>query len=332
MGGDDAPDPNVAGAAAAANEGLHVLLVGDEAILHDSIRKLGGLPPTVHVHHASEVVEMDDAPRSALRRKKDSSLRVAFELARNGQADAVVTMGNSGAALAMGMFVTGRLHGVQRPAIAALVPRPDRPVVLLDVGANVECRPEHLMQFGVMGAALSTVAWDVERPRVAVLANGEEDGKGTELTRAASALLGRAPGVEFAGYVEPRELLAGAADVVVTDGWTGNVALKTAEGVLEHATSLAKEAIAGSLRAKAGAALLAPVLKRALGHLDYRESGGGLLLGIDTCAVIGHGRADARAVTAAVQFADALASAGLLERMEAGLTEALGGETESGAG
>lgn len=332
MGGDDPPDSNVAGAAAAASEDLHVLLVGDEAVLHDSIRKLGGLPPSVHVHHASEVVEMDDSPRSALRRKKDSSLRIAFELASNGQADAVVTMGNSGAALAMGMFVTGRLEGVLRPAIAALVPRPDRPVVLLDVGANVECRPEHLQQFGVMGAALSSVAWGIDRPRVAVLANGEEDGKGTELTRAASRLLSDSPGVEFAGYVEPRELLAGAADVVVTDGWTGNVALKTAEGVLEHATSLARDAIQNSLRAKAGAALLAPVLKRALGHLDHRRSGGGLLLGIDTCAVIGHGRADAEAVASAIRFADALTSAGLLERMRLGLGLDLSAESGGGAG
>lgn len=326
MGGDHAPAATVAGAFAAAVDGFHILLVGDEAVLDDQIRDLGGLPPNLHVHHASEVVEMDDAPRSALRRKKDSSLRVAFELLKNDQADALVTMGNSGAALAMGMFVIGRLDGVLRPAIAALVPQPETPVVLLDVGANLECRPEHLHQFAIMGTALAEVAFGLDAPRTGLLSNGEEDGKGTDLVRATAELLAEDPAIEFAGHVEPRELLAGVAEVVVTDGWTGNIALKTAEGILSHALDRLRGGIESSLRAKAGAALLKPTIAQRLGHLDPRRAGGGLLLGIDACAVIGHGSADAESVASALRFADRLAREELLgrirERLAAGLTAA----------
>ena len=328
MGGDHAPAATVAGAFAAADDGFHILLVGDEAVLHDTIQELGGLPPNLHVHHASEVVEMDDAPRSALRGKKDSSLRVAFELLRNDQADAVVTMGNSGAALAMGMFVTGRLGGVLRPAIAALVPQPETPVVLLDAGANLECRAEHLHQFAIMGAALAEIAFGVERARTGLLSNGEEDGKGTDLVRAAAELIGADPAIEFVGHIEPAELLAGLAHVVVTDGWTGNIALKTAEGVLSHAVDRMRAGIGSSVRGKLGAALLKPVLKAQLGHLDPRTSGGGLLLGIDACAVIGHGSSDAEAVAAALRFADRLAHNQLLERIR----ERLGGGLREQAG
>jgi phosphate acyltransferase len=318
MGGDHAPGQTVAGALRAAEHGFQILLVGDEAVLREELPH--GLPPNVHVHHASQVVEMDDAPRSALRgKKKDSSLRLSFELVRSGQADAVVTMGNSGAALAMGMFVSGRLEGVLRPAIAALVPHRELPVVLLDVGANVECRPEHLHQFGVMGAALSRAAFGLWRPTVAVLSNGEEDDKGTELTRATGALLRDDPSLAFVGNVEPGDLLTGSVQVVVTDGWTGNIALKTAEGVLSHTVGLVREAARSSLLGRAGAAMFRPALRRALAHLDYTEYGGGLLLGIDACAVIGHGRSDATAVANALRFADRLARERLLDRIREGL-------------
>lgn len=327
MGGDSAPGATVAGALQAAGRGQHVLLVGDEAVLREELAEHhGGLPRGVRIHHASEVVEMDDAPRSALRRKKDSSLRLAFDLVRTGQADGVVTMGNSGAALAMGMFVSGRMEGVLRPAIAALVPQRDSPVVLLDVGANTECRPANLYQFGIMGAALAEAAFDIREPTVAVLSNGEEEDKGTDLTRLSADLMARDPRVRFAGYVEPGDLLAGKAHVVVTDGWTGNIALKTAEGIVAHTVGLVREAAGSSLMGRAGAALFRPALRQALAHLDHAEYGGGLLLGIDACAVIGHGRADARAVANALVFADRLAGERLLQRirqrLEGGLVRA----------
>jgi len=315
LGGDFAPIATVAGALEAADDGFPILLVGDEGVLADEIAARGGLPPNVTVHHATEWVEMDDAPREALRGKKDSSLRVCFDLLRHGQADALVTMGNSGAALAMGMFVAGRLPGVLRPALAALVPGPTRPTVLLDVGANTECRPEHLVQFGALGAALAGVAFGADAPRVAVLSNGEETGKGTELTRAAAEGLAELPGIDFIGNVEPRQFFDGVAHVVVTDGWTGNVLLKTAEAVAGHVVDRVRDASASSFAAKAGAALLRPALKRELAHLDHRELGGGLLLGVDALVVVGHGRSEGSAVAAAIRFAERLARQGLMERL-----------------
>lgn len=321
MGGDHAPTATVDGAFAAAEDGFHILLVGDEAVLHDELKRRGGLPPNVHVHHASQVVEMDDAPRSAARGKKDSSLRVAFELVRNDQADALVTMGNSGAAMAAGIFVCRRLPGVLRPAIATLIPSPSGPTVLLDVGANVDCRPEHLVQFAAMGAALASAATGAARPTVQVLSNGTEDGKGTELTRAAAARLAEQRGIEFLGYIEPSHILAAEADVVVTDGWTGNILLKTAEGVGAHLAGLVRDAARSTWMARSGALLLGPALRRALRPLDHREAGGGLLLGIDACAVIGHGGADGTAVANALRLAERLTREGLLLRIQEALAQ-----------
>lgn len=319
MGGDHAPASTVEGAFAAADDGFHILLVGDEAVLREEIKERGGLPAHVHVHHASEVVEMEDAPRRALRSKKDSSLRVAFELVRSEQADAVVTMGNSGAALAMGMFVCQRLPGVLRPAIAALVPGPAGPTVLLDAGANLDCKPEHLLQFARMGAALSAAAHGVQRPRVGVLSNGEEEGKGTELTRSAALLISSLERLDPVGPIEPKDLFSGAADVVVTDGWTGNIALKTAEAVAGHLKDILRQAAQSTLAARAGTLLLGPALRRALAPLDHRQVGGALLLGIDGIAVIGHGSADARAVASALRLTERLVREGLLHRIRESL-------------
>lgn len=324
MGGDHAPAATVAGALQAAEDGFHILLVGDEAVLREEISERGGLPPNVHVHHASEVVEMEDAPRRALRGKKDSSLRVAFELMRSDQADAVVTMGNSGAAMAVGMFVCQRLPGVLRPAIAALVPGPRGPTVLLDAGANVDCKPEHLLQFARMGAALATAAHGVQQPRVGVLSNGEEDGKGTPLTRATVERLAEEPRLNAVGNIEPADVFTGAADVVVTDGWTGNVFLKTAEAVARHLTDIVREAATSTVVARAGALLLGPALRKALAPLDHRQVGGALLLGIDGTAVIGHGSADERAVASALRLAERLVREGLLLRVRETLDTAEG--------
>jgi phosphate acyltransferase len=322
MGGDHAPASAVEGALAAADDGFHILLVGDEAVLREEIGERGGLPANVHVHHASQVVEMEEAPRQALRSKKDSSLRVAFELLRNDQADAVVTMGNSGAALAMGMFVCGRLPGVLRPAIAALVPGKTGPTVLLDAGANVDCKPEHLLQFARMGSALATAAHGVESPRVAVLSNGAEEGKGTDLTRASAALLEASTRLHSVGYVEPSDVFTSRADVVVTDGWTGNVLLKTAEAVAKHLTDILRDAARSTVFAKAGGLLLGPALRKALAPLDHRQVGGAMLLGIEGTAVIGHGSADGRAVASALRLTERLVREGLLLRIREALSSA----------
>ncbi len=315
MGGDNAPGSNVEGAIAAAKHGFQILLVGDEAVLGEEIAERGGLPPNVHLAHASEVVEMDDKAVSAARRKRDSSLRVAFELVSKDQADAVVTMGNSGAAMASALFVCGRSEGVLRPAIASIFPGREGPVVLLDAGANIDCKPEYLFQFGTMGAALVRAAFSITRPKLAVLSNGTEAEKGTELTRAAAELLEHAEEVNFLGYIEPASVLDGEVQVVVTDGWTGNIMLKTAEGMAMHIKSLVRDAAERNVLSKTGALLMKPSLRAALADLDYSEYGGGLLLGIDAVTVIGHGAAGPREVANALRFANQVSSSSLLDQI-----------------
>ena len=330
MGGDHAPESTVAGALAAADHGFEIVLVGDEGIIAEQIAdaRVGGLPPTCTIRHATEIVEMEDSPGAVLRRKRDSSLRVAFELVSRGQADAVVTMGNSGAALAAGMFVAGRLPGVLRPAITAVVPSQAAPVVVLDVGANVDCKPEYLVQFALMGRALAQVGLRRENPSIALLANGTEDEKGTELTRAAALLLAAVPDLDFRGLAEPADVFRGDLDVIVTDGFTGNVFLKTAEATSNQMVTLVREAAQSGWLAKAGGLLLRPALRGTLSRLDAAEVGGALLLGINAIAVIGHGGADARAVGNALRTAARLSSDGLLDGVAAAL--ASGGESAAG--
>lgn len=316
MGGDLAPGSTVEGAIEAARHGFQILLVGDEAVLREEIAERGGLPPNVRLAHASEVVEMDDKAISAARRKRDSSLRVAFELVSKDQADAVVTMGNSGAAMASALFSCGRSDGVLRPAIASIFPGRGGPVVLLDAGANVDCKPEYLLQFGSMGAALVRAAFGETTPKLAVLSNGTEAEKGTELTRGAAALLAKEEGIDFVGYIEPGAVLDGDVQVVVTDGWTGNIMVKTAEGMAMHIKSLVREAADRSVVSQAGALLMKPSLQAALAELDYSEYGGGLLLGIDAVAIIGHGAASAKEVANALRFANRVAAASLLDQIK----------------
>jgi len=319
MGGDDAPRSTVQGAVSAADRGFQILLVGDEAVLHEEISLLGGLPPNVHVHHAPDFVEMEDGPAHSLRRKTDSSLRVAFELVCGGQADAIVTMGNTGAALAMGMFVAGRLDGVLRPAVAGLVPHEDRPVVLLDVGATVDCKAEHLHQFAKMGTALSRTAFGIAHPEVAILCNGTELEKGTELTREAAAQISADSSLKFSGYIEPAGVLSGTAAVVVTDGWTGNLFIKTAEATVAHITAALGDAARTGVLAKTGALLLKPSLEKNLSHLDGSVASGGLLLGIEACALIGHGSADAQTVSNTICFAAKVVNSGLQDELKRSL-------------
>ena len=316
MGGDNAPSSNVAGAVEAARHGFQILLVGDEAVLGEEIAEHGGLPPNVHLAHASEVVEMDDKAVSAARRKPDSSLRVAFDLVNKGQADAVVTMGNSGAAMASALFVCGRSEDVLRPAIASIFPGREGPVVLLDAGANVDCKPEYLLQFGTMGAALVRSAFGVSKPTVAVLSNGSEAEKGTDLTRGAAELLKAAPELSFAGYIEPSAVLDGFVQVVVTDGWTGNIMIKSAEGMALHIISLVRDAANKNVLSKAGALLMKPFLRSALAEIDYGQYGGGLLLGVNAVSVIGHGAAEPREVANALRFANQVAAASLVEQIK----------------
>ncbi len=315
MGGDHAPGPEVEGAVAAVRERLaHVILVGDEARLQSELarHRATGLPGLT-IKHASEVIRMDDHPAVAAKGKKDSSMRVAFDLAKAGTAQAIVSAGNSGAMLACGLFVLRRLHGVERPGIVTTFPTMNGVCALIDMGANVECRPEILAQFAVLGAVYARLLHHKARPRVGVLSNGEEASKGTELTRGAHKLLSAAlaKDFEFVGYVEGRDIFGGEVDVVVTDGFTGNVVLKTSEGAAAAITGIIRREIQATALGWLGALLLLPTFKRLKRVLDVDEHGGAPLVGVDGVAVLTHGAANAIAFKNAIRVAAGFVESGL---------------------
>jgi glycerol-3-phosphate acyltransferase PlsX len=261
----------------------------------------------VSVADAAEVIGMDEHPAAAVRAKRGASLVVACEMVASGAARAVVSAGNSGAVLAAALFHVKRLRGVSRPAIGTAVPRSDGgSTFLLDVGANADCRPEWLAQFGVMGSVYAASMMGVASPRVGLLSNGEEPGKGSSLVQAASPLLAAAP-LRFVGNVEGKDLFRDACDVAVTDGFTGNIALKTAEGVGEFLLSAISAEARRSVQGMVGGALLKPKLRPIRERVDYRSTGGALLLGVDGEVVIAHGRSDAEAVVSALRVAKAAA-------------------------
>ncbi len=311
MGGDLAPAATVEGALRAHRErGLEVVLVGDERRVQEELRRRGAADHELRVLHASEVVEMGEHPGQAVRRKKDSSIRICFDLCKSGEAAGMVSAGNTGAVLAGGLFVFGRLEHVDRPCIGGSVPTLGATgrAVLVDMGANVECTPLQVTQFALMGEVYARKVLGVARPRVGVVANGEEEGKGTSLTRAVAAAL-RLPesGVEFAGYVEGKDVFSGDFDVIATDGFTGNVLLKTAEGAVWAFAQLLKRQIHASKVATAGALLLKPQLDRVRKRVDYEEVGGAPLLGVRGVAMIAHGRSTHRAILNALSGAEAFA-------------------------
>lgn len=308
MGGDNAPHVVVEGAVEAARElGVPIILVGDKDKIGVELDKYkdqrcvsSGL---ITVRHASEVVGMHEAPLNASRRKKDSSIRGCFEAVKSGEAAAVVTAGNSGAALATAIFVLKRLKGVDRPAIAVRVPTMKRPAVLLDVGANVDCTPKQLVQFAIMGDVYARDVLNEDRPRIGLLSNAEEEGKGNELTRDSHELL-KKTSLNYIGHVEGRDIYYGDVDVVVADGFVGNVALKITEGVAEALIEMLRTEIKASLMAKVGYLLARGVFRKIMKKLDYAEYGGAPLLGIDGICMISHGSSSARAIMNAIRAAD----------------------------
>lgn len=303
MGGDNAPGAIVQGAINAARKGRPVLLVGPEALVRDELarhRAPQHLP--IEVRDATEVVEMGDHPGQAMRRKKNNSIRVCFELVKEGRAGAMVSAGNSGAVMAGAILVLGRPAGVERPAIISALPALKGAPILLDMGAVVDAKPLHLVQFALMGEVWARRVGGLARPRVAILSNGEEDSKGTELTRTAAAALRRS-GIQFVGYCEGRDLLTGEFDVIVTDGFTGNVALKTMEGTARVVGEYLKRALRSSTRAKIGGLLSREALDAMKKRIDWREVGGAPLVGVNGVAFISHGRSDALAIENAVRRA-----------------------------
>jgi glycerol-3-phosphate acyltransferase PlsX len=309
MGGDFAPDEIVAGARQAARDlGIPVVLVGPPERL--------GTEHGLDVIAASEVIAMDDDPGPSVRRRKDASLVRAAEAVRDGRASAMVSAGNTGAAMASALLRMGRLKGVVRPAIATPIPQLGRhPAVLLDAGANAECTPAMLVQFAQMGAVYASARHGVADPAVALLSIGEEKSKGTPLVKETHALLAQTPGVHFVGNVEGRDLLRLEADVVVTDGFTGNVALKTLEGSLRFFMDTLLGAFSADEEAKAAAEVMLPRLAPLAAEFDPDGIGGAVLLGIDGVCVISHGSSTARAIVSAVRVAADVAGAGLVARL-----------------
>jgi len=308
MGGDNAPHAIVAGAVQAAREfGIGIILVGVEQTIQAELNKhlhVKTLP--IEIRNATEVVDMLDSPATVFRRKKDSSIRVANELVKSGEAVAVISAGHTGAAMTTSLFVLGKLGGVERPAIATFMPNLKGTSIVLDVGANVDCKPMHLLQFAVMGEVYAKYLLKIPSPRVGLLSIGEEATKGNELTKEAFKLLTETS-INFIGNVEGRDVMSGKADVVVCDGFIGNVVLKVSESVAETIGLMIRENIGENLIRKLGYLMMRPAFRALKRRVDYAEYGGAPLIGIDGISIISHGRSSDRAVKNAIRVAAELA-------------------------
>ena len=306
MGSDNAPGPDVEGAIRAARRyGCGLLLVGREDAVRAELAKHDVSGLSIEVAHASQVVEMHEHPAQAVREKDDASVVVGMRLLRDGAGDALVSAGNSGGVLAsalVGAGRIGRIKGIQRPAISTVLPHLHGHSFMLDIGANADARPEWLVQFGIMGAVYAEKVLGITTPRVGLLSNGEEDTKGNAVVQEAHSLL-RQSDLNFCGNVEGKDITQGKADVIVSDGFAGNVAIKTAEGTASMILTILKREIKARPLASLGALLAKPAFKVAAKTLDYREYGGGPLLGVDGVVIIAHGRSDALAMENAVRVA-----------------------------
>jgi glycerol-3-phosphate acyltransferase PlsX len=317
MGGDHGPAAVVDGAVAAARHlEVQISLVGAPAALEGALASHSDrsrLP--IDIVDAPDIIAMTESPAAALRRKPRASLRVAAEMVGRGAADALVSAGHTGATVMASYGALGMIRGVDRPALAASIPTRTRPAVLVDTGANVECRPQHLLQFAVMGCVYARLTLGVEHPRVGLLSVGEEATKGNELTREAHQLLKAAP-LNFIGNVEGREIYSGVADVIVCDGFTGNVVLKTSEGLVETVEALLGDELQGTFSSQMGYLLSRRAFRRFRRRVDYSEYGGAPLLGVAGLVVVGHGRSSAKAIRNAIGMAYRFATGDVVQRIE----------------
>jgi glycerol-3-phosphate acyltransferase PlsX len=320
MGGDHAPAIVVEGALAAARHlPIHVYLVGPREVVSREVgRHADGRSLPVTVVDAPDVVGMAEAPAAALRRKPRASIRVAADLVARGEAVALVSAGSTGATVMAAYGALGLLPGVDRPALATAIPTRQRPAVLLDAGANVECRPQHLLQFAAMGSVYAQVALGIERPRIGLLSIGEEETKGNDLIREAHRLL-KAGSLNFIGNVEGRDVYSGLADVIVCDGFTGNVALKISEGLVDVVEHLLSDELQATFSGRMGYLFSLRAFRRFRKRLDYSEYGGAPLLGVNGLCIVGHGRSSVKAVRNAVAMAHRFASFGVVGRLEHGI-------------
>jgi len=313
MGGDHAPGVVVEGAVAAARaDGTPIILVGRRAVVERELARYDATGLPIEIEDADEVIAMDEHPAQALRRKPRASLKVAIDLVAEGRAAAAYSAGNSGAVMAAALFGLRRLPGVERPAIGSPFPTGNGVSFLIDMGANAECKPSYLVQFAAMGVAYMRLAFGLANPSVGLMSNGEEEEKGTPLVREAHALLA-ASSLNFKGNVEGKDLPSGLVEVVVTDGFTGNVLLKGAEGTVSAFRTLMEAELRRSWRTKIGAALAMPAFRALARRLDFEEYGGAPVLGVNGVVLVGHGRSGPKAIRNGVRVAHDLAQKGLAD-------------------
>jgi glycerol-3-phosphate acyltransferase PlsX len=322
MGGDFGPGPNVEAAVQIARErGYEVALVGRQELIRPLLVKENTANLHLPIVHASEVIEMHEHPAQAVKNKKDSSMVVGINMVKNGDADAFVTMGNTGGALAAGLFNLGRIKGVHRPCLTSAYPTQKGWVLLADLGANADCKPEWLAQFALMASVYAERVMGKRNPRVALISNGEEETKGSELVQAAHQLL-KTGKLNFIGNAEGRDLPAGNADVFITDGFTGNVIVKLSEGMGSFINGMLKEEIMRTSKSKIGGVLIKDAVERVKKRTNYEEIGGAPLLGVDGVVIIGHGRSKAPAIKSAMLRAAETVERGVVDAIEHGLATA----------
>ncbi len=323
MGSDRHPQPDVEGAVQAAREyGVEIVLVGKKDVVEPELAKHDLMGLNVDLVHASQVIEMKEHPAAAAKSKKDSSMVVGMRMLKRGEVDAFVSAGNSGGVLATALLYLGRIKGVKRPALSTVFPTRKGHCFLLDVGANADCKPEYLLQFALMGSVYAERVLGIANPRVAIVSNGEEEGKGNMLVQGTYPLL-KASGLNFVGNAEGKDIPAGLADVIVTDGFTGNVIAKLAEGVAGFMLDIIKEEIKSRPLATVGALLARSAFGQVAKRLDYREYGGAPLLGVDGTVIVAHGRSDSLAIKNAIRVAKQAVEEGTLHAIRDDIAESL---------
>lgn len=326
MGGDYAPEVVVEGGVWAARQfEEEVILVGREEVIRQELEQHDTSDLSLPIVHASQVIKMTDKPAPAVKAKKDSSMVVGMDLVKRGEAQAFVSAGNSGGVMVAALFRLGRMKGIQRPALSAILPTPKEPICILDVGANTDCKPEYLLQFAIMGKVYVEKVMEVPSPRVGIVSNGEEEGKGNQLVLDTYPLL-KESGLNFIGNVEGKDVLFGLAQVVVTDGFTGNVMVKLMEGVAGFLGEVIEEEIKRSPLTALGGLLAKPAFSRMKKRLDYSEYGGAPLLGVNGVVIVGHGRSNAKAVKNAIGVAKQAVEGGMIEAIKEEIERRVEGE------
>lgn len=322
MGSDNHPTPDVAGAVMAAQEFKDtIVLVGDKAKIEAELAKQTTVGLSIEVHHASQMVEMTDKPADIVKGKPDSSMHIGLQLVRDGKADAFVSAGNTGAILGVAMLRqvgVGRIAGVLRPALGVIFPTKERPL-LIDNGANADCKPEYLVQFGQMGSLYVERVLGIPNPRVALLSNGEEEGKGNTLIKETIPLM-QTSGLNYVGNIEPKEFMRGHAEIGVTDGFTGNLMMKTAESIASYMSDLIRDEMMANPLTVLGGLLARPAFRRVRSRLDPNEVGGAPLLGVNGVVIIGHGRSNAYAIKQAIGQARRMVEKKVVEAIASGIS------------